>query len=90
MEDDIAIQLSDAKAQEFSDFDTTVEPEGTWGPPRSMITLHFNHCLLSAERQAILCDFPKPNCSVLDYTDESDSNKIYMENWKSYCLVMIS
>ena len=65
----IVIQLNDTEAQEFSDFDLTVEPEDTWDPPGSMITFlekHFNRCLSSVEREAILGDFPKPNCAVLE------------------------
>ena len=57
VEDDIMIRLSDSEAQEFSDFDPTVEPEGTWDLLRAMVTFlekHFNRCLSNVEREAIL------------------------------------
>ena len=67
-EDEIVIQLDDTEAQEFSEFDPTIPPEGTWDPPGSMTAFldkHFNRCLSSTEREAILTDFPKPNCAAL-------------------------
>ena len=68
VEDDIIIRLSNPEMQEFSDFDPTVEPEGTWDPPRAIVAFlekHFNRCLSNVDREAILDDFPQPNCAVL-------------------------
>lgn len=65
-EGEVVITLSNTEAHEFLDFDLTIEPEGTWDPPGAMTTFldkHFNYCLLNMEREAILCNFPKPNCS---------------------------
>jgi len=66
--EDVVELLSDSEAQEFTEFDPAVEPQGMWDPPTAMASFlerHFNHSLSEKEKEAIMTDFPRPNCSVL-------------------------
>lgn len=60
--------LDPEEAKEFQDFDPKLKNQETWQPPTSMTSFlekYFNQCLEAEERQAILDDFPKPQCDVL-------------------------
>ena len=68
-EEDIVDPLSDTEALEMVEFDPKVDSEDKWVPPKLMMTFlekHFKRCLLTDEREAILKDFPKPDCPVLE------------------------
>ena len=57
------------KANLFAKFDPTVESPGTWDPPTQMsafLERHFNRELDDKSREAILEDYPKPNCPALE------------------------
>ena len=61
--------LSKTEALEMLEFDPKVASEEKWVPLQSVATFlekHFKRCLSSEEREAILKDFPKPDCSVLE------------------------
>ena len=60
---ELVLQLSDSKPKVFMKFDPTIKPEDRWVHPAlsSILDKHFNDCLLTPEREAILKDFP--NCS---------------------------
>jgi len=64
-----AIELLDeAEALELVEFDPGVDPKDSWDPPKpvaSFLEKHFNRTLSDAEREAIMKDFPKPNCQVM-------------------------
>lgn len=64
-----AIQLLDeAEALELVEFDPGVDSKDAWDPPKPMTSFlekHFNRSLSDAEREAIMKDFPKPNCPVM-------------------------
>jgi len=52
----------------FAEFNPTMETPGTWDPPAKMspfLKKHFNKTLTDIKGEAILQDFPKPNCPVL-------------------------
>ena len=60
--------LSKEEAGEFREFDPSLKDQESWQPPDYMIKFldkHFNRCLEVEERQAILEDFPKPQCDIL-------------------------
>ena len=67
-DDEDSVQLlDDAEALELIEFDPSVEPKDTWSPPPAMagfLERHFNRTLEESEREAILKDFPKPNCKA--------------------------
>ena len=53
--------LDDAEALELVEFDPSVDPEGSWKPPKALpafLEKHFNRSLTEEERQAIMKDFP--------------------------------
>ena len=64
-----AIQLLDeAEALELVEFDPGVDSKDAWDPPNpitSFLEKHFNRSLSDVERDAIMKDFPKPNCHVM-------------------------
>ena len=68
-EDGDTIQLlGEAEALELVEFDPSVSPKDSWDPPKAMsefLQKHFNRTLTVAEREAILKEFPKPNCEAL-------------------------
>lgn len=67
-DEDVVDLLEESEALELIEFDPKVEPEGSWEPPQAMtkfLEKHFNHLLADKEREAILKDFPKPNCIAL-------------------------
>ena len=67
--------LNESEAREFEDFDPSVEPEGTWEPSAAMKSFlghHFNCVLTECEKDAIMTEFPKPNCSVLQVPQLND------------------
>jgi len=73
--EDLVELLSDSEAQEFADFDPSVEPQNTWDPPASMAAFlqrHFNRCLDDDEKEKIMTDFPKPNCPALQAPELDD------------------
>ena len=60
--------LDESKAFEMVEFDPSVSPKDSWEPPKSMVSFlekHFNRSLSDSEREAIMKDFPKPNCEAL-------------------------
>ena len=68
-EEDVIDHLSETEALEMVEFDPKVASEEKWVPPQSVATFlekHFKRCLSSEEREAILKDFPKPDCPVLE------------------------
>jgi len=51
------------------EFNPAVDENATWNPLELMsnyLERHFNHQLLPAEREAIMDDYPKPNCSAME------------------------
>ena len=53
---------------EYKEFDPKLKDEESWQAPASMASFlekHFNQSLEIKEREAILSDFPKPQCDVL-------------------------
>ena len=61
--------LSETEALEMLEFDPKVASEEKWVPLQSVATFlekHFKRCLSSEEQEAILKDFPKPDCPVLE------------------------
>ena len=65
---DSVVLLDDTEALELVEFDPSVDPEGSWKPPKALsafLEKHFNRSLTEEERQAIMKDFPKPGCTVL-------------------------
>ena len=75
LEEDVVELLSDSEAREFEDFDPSVEPEGTWEPStamKSFLERHFNRVLKDCEKDAIMSEFPKPNCVVLQVPQLDD------------------
>ena len=60
--------LDESEALEMVEFDPSVSPKDSWELPRSMVSFlekHFNRSLSDSEREAIMKDFPKPNCEAL-------------------------
>ena len=50
------------------EFDPSVKPNDEWLGPELMAAFldkHFNRFLTDEEREAIMQDFPEPNCDVL-------------------------
>ncbi len=67
-EEDYVDLLDSAEALEFVEFDPSVDPKDSWPAPSSVATFlekHFNRSLSSEEREAIIKDFPRPNCDAL-------------------------
>ena len=64
-----AIQLLDkAEAIELVQFDPGVDSKDAWDPPKPIMSVsekHFNRSLSDVERDAIMKDFPKPNCHMM-------------------------
>ena len=63
--EDVIDLLDESEALEF---DPSVSPKDSWEPPRSMVSFlkkHFNTSLSDSEREAIMKDFPEPNCEAL-------------------------
>ena len=69
-DDDDSVLLHDNKSNTlFAEFNPEIKESGTWDPPEQMnafLEWHFNCGLSPAERDAILGDFPKPNCPALE------------------------
>ena len=65
---DLVDLLSESEALEFTEFDPSIKPQGTWDALKQMLVFmeHFNRSLSNDEREAILKDFPKPNSLVLE------------------------
>ena len=70
--EDVVEPLSDTEAREFDeyyeDFDPSTEPDDSWDPPSAMSSFlerHFNRELPGKDKDAILKEFPKPNCVTL-------------------------
>lgn len=60
--------LDDTEALEMIEFDPSISPKDTWETPKQMgdfLRKHFNRSLSEAEKEAILKDFPKPDCGAL-------------------------
>ena len=60
--------LDELEALEMVNFDPSVSLKDSWEPPRSMVSFlerQFNRSLSDLEREAIMKDFPKPNCEAL-------------------------
>jgi len=67
-DEDMVDLLDESEALEMIEFDPSVEPLDTWQPPTSIsnfLEKHFNRSLSEDEKEAIMKDFPKPNCKVL-------------------------
>ena len=69
-DDDDGVLLHDNESNTlFAEFNPEIKESGTWDPPEQMnafLEWHFNCGLSPAERDAILGDFPKPNCPALE------------------------
>ena len=66
-DEDSVLLLDDSEALELIEFDPSVEPKDTWSPPTAVenfLQKYFNRTLEEGEREAILKDFPKPNCKA--------------------------
>jgi len=60
--------LGEEEAMEFAQFDPTVTKDNSWEAGEVIDTFlkkHFNRSVLPEERDAIMGDFPKPTCQVL-------------------------
>ena len=60
--------LDEAEALELVEFDPKVNSKDTWEPPHGIATFlerHFNRSLSNEEREAIMKDFPQPNCDAV-------------------------
>ena len=60
--------LDEHEALEFVEFDPSVQANDKWQasePMSAFLDKHFNRSLSEEEREAIMQDFPKPNCDVL-------------------------
>ena len=60
--------IDESEALELVEFDPSVYPKDSWEAPKSMTNFlekHFNRSLSDSEREAIMKDFPKPNCEAL-------------------------
>lgn len=65
VEGDTIELLDESEALELVEFDPSVDPKDTCDPMKpiaSFLDKHFNRALSDSEREAILKDFPKPNC----------------------------
>ena len=61
--------LGEEEAQEFAVFDPTVSDNSTWDAGEiinAFLEKHFNREVKDDEREAIMQDFPKPSCQVLN------------------------
>ena len=60
----IDVEVADSTLETL-EFDPKVDSEEEWVPPQPMLAFlekHFTMCLSTEEREAILKDFPKPEC----------------------------
>ena len=67
-DEDVVELLDEHEALEFAEFDPTLQPKDTWPAPEAMaafLNKHFNRSLTGEEREAIMHDFPKPDCDAL-------------------------
>jgi len=77
-DEDVVDLLDESEALEMIEFDPSVEPSDTWQPPASIsnfLEKHFNRSLSEDEKEAIMKDFPKPNCKVLSAPKLDDQVK---------------
>ena len=75
--------LGDAEALQLIEFDPAVDPKDSWQPPKAMasfLTKHFNKSLSEEEREAILKDFPVPNCGALKIPKLDDQVKDHIKS----------
>lgn len=66
--EDVVDLLDETEALELVEFDPKVNPKDTWEPPQAIATFlerHFNRSLSNEEREAIMKDFPRPNCDAV-------------------------
>ena len=67
-EEDVVDLLDEAEALELVEFDPSVDPKDTWKAPQVIamfLEKHFDRCLSTEEREAIMKDFPRPNCDAM-------------------------
>ena len=67
-ESDVVNLLNDVEAEQFRDFDPEVKDPQKWQPPPSVVKhldKHFNKSLSETDRQAILNDYPIPDCAAV-------------------------
>ena len=60
--------LEDAEALELVEFDPSVAPKNSWEAPKAItefLNKHFNRALSEDEKEAIMKDFPKPDCNAM-------------------------
>ena len=60
--------LDEAEALELVEFDPKVDPKDTWRAPQVIaifLERHFNRSLSTEECEAIMEDFPRPNCDAV-------------------------
>ena len=65
--DEISL-LGEEEASKFQDFNPRLEQDESWTPPAAMLRFleeNLNQVPPDKERQAILANFPKPNCDVV-------------------------
>ena len=65
---DVVQLLDEREALEFAEVYPTVQPIDTWPAPKPMtayLNKHFNRFRTGKEREAIMDDFPKPDCDAL-------------------------
>ena len=67
-DEDVVDLLDETEALELVEFYPKVNPKDTWEPPQAIATFlerHFNRSLSNEEREAIMKDFPRPNCDAV-------------------------
>lgn len=70
--------LTESEALDLVEFDPSVEPEDAWQPPKQMDSFLESH-LTTAERKAIMKDFPKPGCKSLEVPKLDDQVKEHIK-----------
>ena len=67
-ESDVVSLLDDIEAEQFREFDPEVKDPKSWQPPSTVIKYldkHFNKTLSETNRQAILSEYPVPDCAAV-------------------------
>jgi len=94
LNEDMVDFRSNFEAQEFPDFDLTIQPKSTWDLPTSVATFlerQFNRCLDNDKKDAIMSDFPKPDCSALQAPKLDDLLKEQLKTkGRTHSLVLTS
>jgi len=65
---DVVNLLDDGEAEQFCEFEPEVKDPQSWQPPPSVVKYlekHFNKTLTETEREAILSEYPIPDCAAV-------------------------